>query len=294
MSLLAARGLSHSYRSRPLLGPARTHEALSDISLEIAEGETVALLGRSGCGKSTLARLISGLERPTEGEILFRGTPLAAARGAARLKMRRAVQMVFQDSPDATNPRHTVGRIVAEPLRHLTRLDRKDREARVAELLDLVELPPRTAGMRPGQLSGGQLQRVCIARALAPEPRLVILDEAVSNLDLHLQASTLAFLGDIRRQSGIACLFITHDLRLVNRFADRVLVMDRGRIVEEAPSGELATLSHPASRALREAILPPFPGRPAASKAVTPPENPRESPTAPVEADAAPSPIPVP
>ncbi|ARC87280.1 nickel import ATP-binding protein NikE [Rhodovulum sp. MB263] len=285
MSLLAARGLSHCYRSRPLLGPARTHAALSEVSLEIDEGETVALLGRSGCGKSTLARLLCGLERPTTGEVLFEGMPLEACRGAAWLRMRRAVQMVFQDSPDATNPRQTVGRIVAEPLRHLTRLDRKGREARVAELLDLVELPPRIARMRPGQLSGGQLQRVCIARALAPEPRLVILDEAVSNLDLHLQASTLAFLGEIRRKRGIACLFITHDLRLVSRFADRVLVMDRGRIVEEAPSAELATLSHPASQALREAILPPFPGRPAVGKAAPLPENaaeiPPEAPTTP-------------
>ncbi|MBT9383578.1 nickel import ATP-binding protein NikE [Pseudooceanicola sp. CBS1P-1] len=259
MSLLAARALSKTYHSRALLGPARARSALSDASLSIAEGETLALLGRSGCGKSTLARLLSGLEAPSTGEVLFEGTALPDLDRTARARMRAAVQMVFQDSPSATNPRFTVGRIIAEPLRHLTPLDRTGRRARVAELLEQVELPPEMAAMRPSQLSGGQLQRVCIARALAPRPRLVILDEAVSNLDIHLQASALALLRRLRRETGMAFLFVTHDLRLVRRFADRVLVMDEGRIVEEAASGRLETLMHPASVRLRTAILPPFP-----------------------------------
>ncbi|NIY96469.1 nickel import ATP-binding protein NikE [Salipiger sp. HF18] len=259
MSLISARNLTHRYVSRSLLGGTRQRTAVSDISLEIGQGETVALLGRSGCGKSTLARLLCGLETPTAGEVLFEGRSLRSLTARERQGMRRAVQMVFQDSPEATNPRLTVGRIIAEPLRHLTPLTGAERRDRVATLLAQVELPVAMADARPGQLSGGQLQRVCIARALAPSPRLLILDEAVSNLDLHLQAVTLDLIARIRESTGIACLFVTHDLRLVERFAARVLVMAEGRLVEEAASGRLSALAHPASRALREAILPPYP-----------------------------------
>lgn len=261
MSLLCAKNVGKTYYSRRLLGPDIKQTALTDISLAIAAGETVALLGRSGCGKSTLARLLCGLEPQTKGEILFEGTSLKDLHSPDILAMRCAVQMVFQDSPDATNPRLTIGHIIAEPLRHLTTLNRKQRQKRIIDLLAMVELPAETINMHPPQLSGGQLQRVCIARALAPSPKLVILDEAVSNLDLHLQANTLALLKKIQKENGIACLFVTHDLRLVEKFAARVLVMDQGKIVDQANSGALSALSHPASQQLRDAILPPFPIR---------------------------------
>lgn len=263
MTLLSAHGVSHSYRSHRWWGPAVEYLALKDVSLDLAAGETLALLGRSGCGKSTLARILCGLERPSEGVVSFEGRPLDMLETGAQRRMRAAVQLVFQDSIEATNPRFTVERIIGEPLRHLTALDSMARRNKIETLLTQVELPLDMMHRRPAQLSGGQLQRVCIARALAPGPRVLILDEAVSNLDVPLQISTLALLERIRRETGIACLFVTHDLRLVERLAARVVIMEAGRIVEEASSARLANLSHCASRELREAILPARPiGRP--------------------------------
>lgn len=196
---------------------------LHEIQLAIAPGETVALLGRSGCGKSTLARMLVGLETPQHGDIAWRGAPLAALKGEAIGAFRRDIQLVFQDAFSAVNPRKTV----------------RDK--------------------RPAQLSGGQLQRVCLARALAVRPQLLILDEAVSNLDLLLQAEIIALLKRLQAQFDTACLFITHDLRLVERFCQRVLVMEHGRIVETATVSLPLRLRSPAGQALQQAVLPPFP-----------------------------------
>lgn len=259
MSLISARGVSRLYRTHSLLKTGPAHRVLQDVSLDIDAGETVALLGRSGCGKSTLARLLCGLERPDEGDVLYQGTPIHTLTRDQRKAMLRDVQMVFQDSPSATDPRFSIDAIISEPLRHLTALTPTQRHERVLALLDRVELPASMATMHPHHLSGGQLQRVCIARALACSPRLIILDEAVSNLDLHLQASTLAFLRDMQARDGIAYLFVTHDLRLVERFSSRVAVMDQGRIVETSTSTQVKDLHHPASRCLLEAVLPPWP-----------------------------------
>ncbi|MFK0382748.1 nickel import ATP-binding protein NikE [Agrobacterium sp. NPDC090273] len=261
MSLLAAIDIDKSYQTQSLVGKSRRKTVLEKVSLTIAEGETVALLGRSGCGKSTLARLLVGLEQPDAGQVLFRGKPVPALDRAESRNFRREVQLIFQDSPSAVNARFSIRAIIAEPLRHLTTLREAQRETRVRELLRMVELPADIAGRLPAQLSGGQLQRVCIARALAVNPRLIILDEAVSNLDIHLQASALALLARLQRESGIAYLFVTHDLRLVKRFASRCLVMDEGRIVEEIGSAGFDHVSHPASRLLHQAVLPPLPVR---------------------------------
>ena len=265
MTLIRADGVSRIYRSTSLVGAGAARTALAGVSLSVAAGETVALLGRSGCGKSTLARLLCGLERPDGGTVFFRGTPLARLDRSGLRRFRREVQMVFQDAPGAVDPRFDIRSIIAEPLRHLTSLDARAGARRVDELLEMVELPASLAPMLPSQVSGGQLQRVCIARALAPSPALVILDEAVSNLDLHLQAATLALLKRLQQASGIACLFVTHDLRLVERFADRTIVMQRGQVVEEtgtsAPASALAELRHPASLELKAAILPRLPAR---------------------------------
>ncbi|MBB4956122.1 nickel transport system ATP-binding protein [Agrobacterium vitis] len=261
MTLLQAKHLSKHYQHYSLLGanPART--VVDDVSLAIAQRETVALLGRSGCGKSTLARLLAGLEPPDKGEVLFNGTALKHLKKAEKTLFRRSVQMVFQDSPSAVNPRFDIGAIISEPLRHLGNLDEAGCKSRTREVLDMVELPAAIASQLPGQVSGGQLQRVCIARALACAPKLIILDEAVSNLDLHLQASALSLLQSLQDKTGIAYLFVTHDLRLVERFASRVLIMDAGRIVEETETGALSHLSHPASLLLKSAILPAYPRR---------------------------------
>lgn len=259
MSIIAAKGVSRSYCRASLFGDGAPHQVLNDISLEIKAGETVALLGRSGCGKSTLARILAGLEKPDSGRILFDGQPLASLSKPERRSFRRAVQMVFQDSSGAVDPRCTIGEIIAEPLRHLLGLDARDCAARTGELLLKVGLEPRDAKKLPQQMSGGQLQRVCIARALAPEPGLVILDEAVSNLDLHLQTRTLDLFTALRHDTNIAYLFVTHDLRLVERFCSRVVVMDQGRICEEAPVTSPLRLASPSGMALQAAILPALP-----------------------------------
>ena len=242
MNLLSVNAVSHDY---PHHGAV-----LRDIQFDIALGETVALLGRSGCGKSTLARMLVGLETPRYGEVAWRGASLTSLKGEAIGAFRRDIQLVFQDAISAVNPRKTVREIISEPLRHLFSLSREERMQRVEEMLLAVDLAPALLDKRPAQLSGGQLQRVCLARALVVGPQLLILDEAVSNLDLMRQADIIALL---KR------LFITHDLRLVERFCQRVLVMDSGRIVETAAVSLPLRLTSAAGQALQRAVLPPFP-----------------------------------
>ncbi|EMY3599230.1 nickel import ATP-binding protein NikE [Klebsiella aerogenes] len=251
MNLLSVNAVSHDY---PHHGPV-----LRDIQFDIAPGETVALLGRSGCGKSTLARMLVGLETPRYGDVAWRGASLTSLKGEAIGAFRRDIQLVFQDAISAVNPRKTVREIISEPLRHLFSLSREERTQRVEEMLLAVDLAPALLNKRPAQLSGGQLQRVCLARALVVRPQLLILDEAVSNLDLMLQAEIIALLKRLQAQFATACLFITHDLRLVERFCQRVLVMDSGRIVETAAVSLPLRLTSAAGQALQRAVLPPFP-----------------------------------
>lgn len=250
MTLLTVNQLSHAYRHQ---------QVLSDISLTLKQGETVALLGRSGCGKSTLARLLVGLEAPEQGHICWRGTPLPKLTAAARRDFRRDVQMVFQDPISAVNPRMTVRDIVREPLRHLAKLSKAQQLQRITQLLAEVELEPDLLEKRPMQLSGGQLQRVCLARALAVAPGLLILDEAVSSLDRVVQSGIIALLQRLQQRSGAACLFITHDLRLVERFCQRVLVMEAGEIVENVTVSAPLRFSSAAGQALQQAVLPALP-----------------------------------
>ncbi|KMO20167.1 ATP-binding cassette domain-containing protein [Methylobacterium platani] len=260
-AVLTAVGLGKAYPGAGWRrGAPRT--VLDGIDLAIAEGECVALIGRSGSGKSTLARLLLGLEAPDRGTVLFRGQSLAGLDRAGQKRFRAAVQMVLQDPLSAVNPRHAVGRILAEPLRHLTDLPAAAHPARVADLLDGVGLDPDLAGRLPGQLSGGQVQRVGLARALATRPALVVLDEAVSNLDAPRQVEILDRLAALRRRHGTAFLLVTHDVRLARRFADRVVVLGEGRIVDAAPCRPALVLTHPAARELVDAVLPAEPGRP--------------------------------
>lgn len=252
MTLLSVSTLSHQYANLPVL---------KEVSLALKNGETVALLGRSGCGKSTLARLLVGLESPTEGSVSWRGEPLAHLNRSKQKAFRRDIQMVFQDSISAVNPRKTVREILREPMRHLLSLTKQEQLARAREMLNAVDLDDSVLDKRPPQLSGGQLQRVCLARALAVEPKLLILDEAVSNLDLVLQAGIIRLLKKLQQQFGTACLFITHDLRLVERFCQRVMVMDEGQIVETQTVGDRLIFSSNAGRMLQSAVLPAFPVR---------------------------------
>jgi len=255
MSLLALSGVTKSY---PGGGPGR-HVVLDGVDLAMAPGESLALLGSSGSGKSTLGRLILGLEAPDAGTILWRGKPWPSPDRAERKRLRREIQVVFQDSIGAVDPRQRIGQVLAEPLRHLDGLSGAKLEARIAELLGRVGLAASDAAKLPGQMSGGQLQRVCIARALAPRPALVVLDEAVSNLDTVLQVQMLDLLADLGRASGTAYLFITHDIRLARRFCRRIAVLDGGRIVEDLEVAPGAAFTHPAARALAQAMLPMWP-----------------------------------
>lgn len=253
MTLLSVSALSHQY--------ARSEWVLNNVAMSLKTGETVALLGRSGCGKSTLARLLVGLESPSQGDVFWQGAPLSQLNRFRKKAFRREIQMVFQDAISAVNPRKTVSEILREPMRHLLSLSKAEQMARARDLLRAVELDDTLLTQRPPQLSGGQLQRVCLARALAVEPRLLILDEAVSNLDLVLQANVIRLLKKLQQQFGTACLFITHDLRLVERFCDRVMVMDAGNIVETQTVGERLTFASAAGQTLQNAVLPAFPVR---------------------------------
>lgn len=252
MTLLSVSAITHQYTDL---------KVLKEVSLALKSGETVALLGRSGCGKSTLARLLVGLESPTEGSVCWRGEPLSGLNRAKQKAFRRDIQMVFQDAISAANPRKTVREMLREPMHHLLSLTKSEQLARASAILKAVDLDDSVLDKRPPQLSGGQLQRVCLARALTVEPKLLILDEAVSNLDLVLQADVIGLLKKLQQQFGTACLFITHDLRLVERFCQRVMVMDEGQIVEIQDVGDKLTFSSSAGRMLQNAVLPAFPVR---------------------------------
>jgi len=257
--LLGASHLDNAYRRQALIRSHAPRQVLFDINLEVRAGESLAILGRSGSGKSTLMRQLLGIETPSAGQVLFEGRDLATLDRSGWQHFRRSVQMVFQDSIGAVSPRQRIGRIIAEPLRHLSVLTAAEREHRVEQLLTAVGLKPSDALKRPGQMSGGQLQRVCIARALATQPRLLVLDEAVSNLDLTMQAQIIELIAHLRADSGMAVVFITHDLRLVRLLCERVIVLHHGRIVEEGPVDRQLRLSSAEGRLLQSAILPPRP-----------------------------------
>jgi oligopeptide/dipeptide ABC transporter ATP-binding protein len=229
-------------------------QAVSGVSLELFRGETLAVVGESGCGKSSLIRAIMGIESILRGDVYFDGRPMPRD-GAARRALSREVQMIFQDPEASLNPRMTVGAAVSEPLKLHRELTARERKLALDELLTQVGLDPVLADRYPHELSGGQRQRVNIARALAVRPRVLILDEAVSALDVSIQAQILNLLQELQREFGLAYLFITHDLGVVRHLADRVSVMYLGEIVEEAPTEVLFTNPrHPYSQALLGAV----------------------------------------
>ncbi|MBM9622940.1 oligopeptide/dipeptide ABC transporter ATP-binding protein [Streptomyces zhihengii] len=244
----------HKARSGGLFARDRVH-ALTDASLEVRKGEIVGLVGESGCGKSTLARVLTGLQRPTEGSVRFRGRDLWDMPGAERRRdFGSSVGVVFQDPSTALNPRLTVRRILRDPLDVHGRGTRREREERVEELLDLVGLPDHTLGALPGGLSGGQRQRVAIARALALEPELIVADEPTSALDVSVRAQVLNLLVDLRERLGLGMVFISHDIQTVRHLADRLAVLYLGRIVEEGPAARVAGAPrHPYTEALLSA-----------------------------------------
>ena len=255
--LLTATDLTKHFRTRS--GLVR---AVDGVSFSLARGETLALVGESGCGKSTTARLVLRLIEPTAGRVEFEGQDITAIPGGALRRLRRRMQIVFQDPFASLNPRMTVGDTLDEPLLIHGYGDAAKRRARVAELLQLVGLPPEHVRRYPHEFSGGQRQRIGIARALALEPALVVCDEPVSALDVSVQAQVVNLLGDLQQRLGLSYLFIAHDLAVVKHVATRIAVMYLGRIVETASRDALFERPlHPYTRALLSAIPRPDPSQ---------------------------------
>jgi oligopeptide transport system ATP-binding protein len=237
-----------------------TVKAVDGVSFDIAEGETLGLVGESGCGKSSTGRAVLHLAKPTGGQVRFGGDELGGLSGPDLRRARRHMQMIFQSPFASLNPRLSVGAAIREPLDIHRIGSGAERAARVAELLDLVGLDPRAAPLHPHEFSGGQRQRIGIARALATSPRFVVADEPISALDVSIRAQIVNLLRDLKERLGLTYLFIAHDLAMVRHMSDRVAVMYLGRIVELATRDELFDRPlHPYTRALLSAIPTPDP-----------------------------------
>jgi peptide/nickel transport system ATP-binding protein len=237
--LLAAVGLRKTFR----LG-ARPVAALDDVSFELAPGETLGLVGPSGSGKSTLARVLMRLLVPDGGAVRFSGEDLLALSGKRLRRIRKRLQMVFQEPLAAFNPRATVESALAAPLRVHAIVPARRRAAAIAALLDRVGLPAALATRAIHEISGGQRQRVAIARALATEPDLIVLDEAVSALDVTARGRILNLLVDLQRERGLAYIFVSHDIAVVRAIAHRIAIMDHGRIVESGAAAAVVAAPH--------------------------------------------------
>ena len=255
--VLEANELSKVYRERSLYGKAREVAAASNVTLTLRKGRTLGIVGESGSGKSTVARCIVRLIDPTSGGVRLAGREISDLSRRLLQPHRQKIQIIFQDPYRSLNPRVTVGESIAEgPINY--GMPRKDALARARELLELVHLPPDAISRYPHQFSGGQRQRIAIARALALDPDVLVADEAVSALDVSVQAQVLQLLDEIQRRLGIALLFITHDLRVAAQICDDVAVMQRGRVVEQGPAAEV--LTNP-QQAYTRALLEAAPGR---------------------------------
>ncbi|MEO7854310.1 MAG: ABC transporter ATP-binding protein [Rubrivivax sp.] len=255
--VLSTRDLVKTYGNAGLFGRGRQVKAVRDVAFEIRRGETLGIVGESGSGKSTVARCIARLIDPSEGQILLAGTDIATMPSGKLRELRRKIQIIFQDPYRSLNPRRTVGQSIVEgPVNY--GMPAAEAWQRARELMELVRLDPESLDRFPHQFSGGQRQRICIARALAMEPQLLIADEAVSALDVSVQAQVLKLLGDIRDKLNLAMLFITHDLRVAAQVCDDVAVMSKGQIVEYGPATRVfGSPQHEYTRSLFDAA----PGR---------------------------------
>jgi len=260
--LLEVKGLTKHFPLRHGLfaGSAGVVRAVDGVDFEIEHGKTLGVVGESGCGKTTIAKLVLRLEQPTAGSVEFDGRPLESLDAEGLHDYRRSVQAVFQDPYASLNPRMRVGDIIAEPLVTNEKLTRAETDVRVARLLDLVGLAARSGALFPHEFSGGQRQRIAIARSLSLSPKLVVLDEPVSALDVSIRAQILNLLVDLQRDLGLAYLFIAHDLAAVAHMSHSIVVMYLGKVVEFGPAKTVATdPKHPYTQALFAAALPSHP-----------------------------------
>ncbi len=254
-SLLGARNIRKSFTIKDDRTPAQELKAVDGVSLDIAPGEIVGVVGESGCGKSTLGKTLMRLYEPTDGELFWKGNDMLALKGEELKSMRKDMQMIFQDPFSSLNPRKRIKDIISQPLRVHSTGDSDEIAIRTEEVMRETGINPAYGRRYPHQFSGGQRQRIGIARALALEPDFVVCDEAVSALDVSIQAQILNLLLDLRDKHGFANLFISHDLAVVEFIAERILVMYLGRIVEKASKSDLMKEPlHPYTRALLDAF----------------------------------------
>lgn len=250
--------------SKLLMRPTDVVQAVDDVSLSLRRGTTLGVVGESGCGKSTLGRLLARLIEPTAGEVVLEGVDVTAAKPKELLRLRREIQVVFQDPYACLNPRHSIGQSIGTPIRIQKTLDRQGEKARVRELMELVGLNPEHYNRFPHEFSGGQRQRAGIARALALQPKVIIADEPVSALDVSIQSQIINLLETLQRDLGLSYVIIAHDLAVVRHIADDVAVMYLGKIVEQGDAETVyASPRHPYTKALLSAapVADPVRGR---------------------------------
>ena len=229
--------------------------AVDDVTFQVERGKTLGLVGESGCGKSTTGRAILRLIEPTAGQVLFEGEDVSVLSKHELRKVRKDMQIIFQDPFSSINPRKTIAQTISQPLRLHNLCSRKEQEERVLEIMDTVGLAPRLMNTYPHELDGGRRQRIGIARALALNPKFIVCDEPVSALDVSIQAQILNLMKELQEKTGLTYLFITHDLSVVNHFSDDIAVMYLGRLIEKAPAVELFKRpAHPYTKALLSAI----------------------------------------
>ena len=261
MSLLEVKDVTHSYgASRSFWRKQDVKPVLSGVSLSIEEGTCLGLLGSSGAGKSTLGKVILGLEKPQKGQVIFQGQDIYAMDAKSRQHMRRNLQVVFQDSYSSVNPRLTAEKIITEPLENYEKLSSAEQKRAIAGLLEQVGLSTSDMKKYPREFSGGQLQRINIARALALKPKMIVLDESVSSLDMVTQTTILDLLQDLKTMHSLSYLFITHDIRAAYSISDTMAIIHKGQIAELFhDKDEVFTSQQPAVKSLVDSMLPEHP-----------------------------------
>ncbi|WP_102349679.1 nickel import ATP-binding protein NikE [Bacillus sp. Marseille-P3661] len=261
MSLLEVKQVNLSFNTRVIFkGKDQPNKVLNNISFAIEEGTCLGLIGSSGAGKSTLGKVILGIQRPQQGQVLFQGNDIYKSDKLTRQKLRRDLQVVFQDSYSSVNPRMTAERIINEPLENYEKLTKAELRKNVIELLERVGLSENDLKKYPNQFSGGQLQRINIARAIALKPKLIVLDESVSSLDMVTQSLILKLLSELKDDFGLSYLFITHDIKAAFSISDRIGVLEKGELIELYDSkDQFFSSKQPIVKRLRDSILSEHP-----------------------------------